>query len=81
MGDVNAYVRQYLAILVAGQQVIYVNALTADSVSRHAEVHPLPWRDDLIEVCDGGPMAWGVVFYPVAGVFRDFELNGSGPEW
>jgi len=37
------------------------------------------WRERLMVVCDGGPSAWGVLFYPVAGVFTHFEFNGSPP--
>jgi hypothetical protein len=64
---------------VGGQQVIYVNAFAYDTSAAHEGVPAWPWRERLMDMCDGGPSAWGVLFYPVAGVFTDFEFNGSLP--
>jgi len=63
--------RQYVGIVVGGKRLIYVNAFAPDLV-------PKDWKTRLVNVCDGGPAFWGVIFDPMAGKFFDLKTNGVG---
>lgn len=61
--------RQYVGMYRAGRRVIYANGFAADPAPR------LPWRTEVLVVCDGGPTNFGVVFDPATGEFSDFQGN------
>ena len=67
--DVDRYYRQYIGIVVDQVPLIYVNALGV-----HGE--PEEWREVVVDVCDGGLSAWGVLYDPRTGYFWDLAVNG-----
>ena len=66
-----SFYRQYVGIVVNGRRLIYINAFARDLVSQ-------TWKTRLVDVCDGGPAFWGVLFDPVASKFFDLQTNGVG---
>ena len=62
--------RQYVGIVLSGRRLIYVNGFPTPVLK--------DWQTRLVNVCDGGPAFWGVVFDPVAGTFSDLKTNGVG---
>lgn len=60
--------RQYIAVVVPGRKLIYVNAFCGIEVP--------DWRTHFITICDGGESVWGVLYDPVTGKFFDLEVNG-----
>ncbi len=60
--------RQYVAVVVAGRKLIYVNAFSGIEVPG--------WRSHFVTICDGGETVWGVLYDPVTGKFSDLEVNG-----
>ncbi len=71
IGDIHAYFRQYVGIVVQDRKLIYINAFRADSVgtkaAQTAEVN-----------CDGGDAYWGALYDPKTGRFFDLAVNGEG---
>jgi len=61
--------RQYVGMYRSGRKVIYVNGFNGDPVPQ------LPWRTELLRVCDGGPTNFGLVFDTATGAFTDFLGN------
>jgi len=68
IGRPKLYFRQYIAVMVAGQKLIYVNAFSSISP-------PLDWRKRLVDICDSGPSEWGVLYNPKGGIFLDLQTN------
>lgn len=66
----NHYYRQYVAIIVEGRKLIYINGICQDEP-------PSNWHERLSDVCDGG-CNWGVVYDPSTGQFSDLQTNGVG---
>ena len=62
--------RQYVGFIKGGRRFIYGNFYPA---SGHA---PLDETKTVVDICDGGPGLWGVVYSVDDGVFSDFEHNG-----
>lgn len=63
------YFRQYVAVVRAGERLIYINAL--------CNVHSKPeWRTRLIRVLDGGNCYWQAWYDPVTGTFSELTVNG-----
>jgi hypothetical protein len=62
--------RQYVGILVGGQQYIYVNGMCQKF---RRDLH-----DELQDVCDGGACFWGALYNVQSGIFSDLEANGPG---
>jgi hypothetical protein len=65
------FYRQYVGIVLSGRRLIYVNAFPPDFVPKY-------WQTRLMDVCDGGPAFWGVLFDPATGKFSDLKTNGVG---
>ena len=63
-----SYYRQYVAIMVKGRKLIYINGLCTNP--------PSNWRNKLTDVCDGGDCFWGVIYDPDTGKFSDLQVNG-----
>jgi hypothetical protein len=61
------YLRQYAGFERRGQRVIYVNAV-ADAKDT--------WRKKILDICDGGAIAFGAVFDLSAHRFDWFQTNG-----
>jgi hypothetical protein len=66
----SSYYRQYLGVLVDGRRLIYLNAF-APSLLRS------DWRDRLVDICDGGTIAWGVLYDPEKREFSRLTANGG----
>jgi hypothetical protein len=63
------YYRQYLAVMVSGRKIIYLNALC--SVEQNAN-----WRKRLIVTSDGGQCFWQAMYDPSTHRFSDLKING-----
>ncbi|PYV71480.1 MAG: hypothetical protein DMG96_28705 [Acidobacteria bacterium] len=61
------YYRQYIAVVVGGHRLIYVNAFSHRPTSF--------WRTRLVDICDTGPSEWGVLYDPGTGSFSDLRTN------
>lgn len=69
------YYRQYVGIVIGDRKLIYVNAFCDkpdDVVVRHGG----DWRQNPIDVCDGGDCFWSAVYDPLSGEFSDLQVNG-----
>jgi hypothetical protein len=64
------YTRQYVAVVVAGRKLIYINAFPSDLEPGDS------WRKRLENICDGGSAIWGALYDPETGVFSDLKTNG-----
>lgn len=60
--------RQYIAVIVGGRKLIYVNAFCGIQLPG--------WRTHFVTICDGGESVWGVLYDPSTEVFSDLEVNG-----
>jgi hypothetical protein len=69
--DPRSFYRQYIAIVVAGRRLIYVNAFYDIEPIRYA-------TEQFVSVCDGGPYFWGVIFDPATHKYFDLNINGRG---
>jgi hypothetical protein len=63
------YYRQYLAVIVNGRRMIFLNALC--SVEQNAN-----WRKRLIVTSDGGKCFWQAIYDPSTHRFSDLKVNG-----
>lgn len=69
------YYRQYVGLVVGGRKLIYLNAFCKkpeDVVVRQGG----DWRQNPIDVCDGGDCFWSAVYDPNSGEFSDLQVNG-----
>jgi len=64
------YYRQYVAVVVGGRKMIYVNAIATEV--------PKDWRERLVNMCDGGTGSWGVLYDPRTHKFSELRTNGIG---
>jgi hypothetical protein len=62
------YYRQYVAVSVAGQKRIFVNAFCD-------EKPPIDWRDRLVVVIDGATCYWQVLYNPATKQFSNLRIN------
>jgi hypothetical protein len=62
------YYRQYVAILVSGKRMIFVNAF------RDAQEYP-DWHDRLVIVIDGDIGYWQVLYDPATKQFSNLRIN------
>ena len=63
------YFRQYVAVIRAGERLIYINAL--------CDVRNIPqWRNQLVSVYDGGNCFWQAWYDPATGSFSELAVNG-----
>ena len=61
--------RQYVGIVVNGGRRVLVNALPEDTYC---------WRDEYIQVEDGGPWFWTIQYDVKLHQFLHWELTGKG---
>lgn len=71
--DAGQYFRQYLAVEMGGENLIFVNALC-----RIDPAHPNDWRKHLMETEDGGKCYWKAFYNPATHRFANFIVNGIG---
>jgi hypothetical protein len=85
--DLNAldYYRQYGGLVVGGRRIVYVNSVHQDIARNMYDredargFYPAPdaWRERAIQVCDGGPIVFGVEYDSEAETFGNFAFNGA----
>jgi hypothetical protein len=71
IADPSSYYRQYIGIIIGGHKLIYVNAFAFGKL-------PSDWRKRLVDICDGGTSAWGVLYDPKTSEFSELATNGTG---
>ena len=64
------YHRQYVGIVVNGNDIIYGNFYLARETSRSERSTP-------VLVCDGGSVFWGIEFNLRTGLFENLRFNGQ----
>lgn len=65
------YYAQYIGIVFEGRTLIYVNLVHQSIVSAQTWAQRVPYH-----VCDGGELAWGILFDPSTGTFEAMSVNG-----
>ena len=72
--------RQYAGFIVEGRKIIYVNAFPRSLGDPEPNGPPgfrhFDWHRQVVAVCDGGPVFFGVEYDPAAKTFSHFEFNG-----
>ncbi|MBB3856467.1 hypothetical protein FHY29_001840 [Xanthomonas arboricola] len=63
--------RQYVGVVVQGQQLIYINAFKLPNDP------PVKPAKEAIRVCDGGSAFWGALYEPQTGAFSQIAVNGT----
>jgi hypothetical protein len=63
------YYRQYIGVVVRGKKLIYINSLPDITFSRN-------WREEFVDVCDGGARFWGAFYDTATGQFSNLQTNG-----
>lgn len=66
----NEYVYQYVGIVHAGTNKVYVNAIMPPP-------DDIIWKKQALIMCDGGDRAFGALYNPATQTFSDLEINGS----
>lgn len=66
-----AYRRQYVGIVVAGEKRLFVNCFRGDP-----QQHP-SWRQQLVDVDDGGLYYWRIQYQVDRKRFLEVEINGD----
>jgi hypothetical protein len=69
--------RQYAGLIVAGHNIIYVNAFPGGSMNSDDVAHRKKAAEPVV-VCDGGSSFFGVEYDPATKSFSHFEFNGRG---
>jgi hypothetical protein len=70
------YYRQYAGFVVGGRRVIYVNGVDESAIQGGANTS-FNWRAQAVQICDGGPITFGVEYDPATRQFSNFAFNGS----
>jgi len=72
--------RQYAGLIVAGHNIIYVNAFPGGSINFDDVAHrkKTTHLTEPVDVCDGGSSFFGVEYDPATKSFSHFEFNGRG---
>lgn len=68
------YYRQYAGFIIGGRRVIYVNGVDAGLIERG---RPSDWRTQALDICDGGPLTFGVEYNVARRGFDNFAFNGA----
>jgi hypothetical protein len=73
--DPASYIRQYGGLVIGGHRIIYTHGFTP------SEHNPNDiWRTQFYDICDGGPITFGVEYDPATREFSNFAFNGPyGP--
>lgn len=72
------YFRQYAGFVIGGRRVIYVNGVDESAIQRQPNPeHPFDWRTQAVQICDGGPITFGVEYDPATRQFYNFAFNGG----
>jgi hypothetical protein len=72
------YYRQYAGFVVGGRQIIYVNGVGASAIDvEPIPYHPFDWHTQATQICDGGPITFGVEYDVATHSFANFSFNGD----
>lgn len=71
------YYRQYGGLIIGGRRVIYVNGFQRGLLDNPNPAHPFDWRTQVMSVCDGGDIVFGVEYDPATHAFAHFAFNGA----
>lgn len=73
------YYRQYAGFVIGGRRIIYVNGIDGAAIDSDPgpAFHPGNWREYAVQICDGGPITFGVEYDPATRQFSNFAFNGS----
>jgi hypothetical protein len=63
------YYRQYVGLIIENRRCIFIHAFCDDEPPKY-------WRENIVDVCDGGSCSWGVVYDIETGKFSHLEMNG-----
>lgn len=74
-----SYYRQYAGFVVGGRRMIYVNGVSESAIDADPgpAFHPSNWQTYAVQICDGGPITFGVEYDPATRQFSNFAFNGS----
>jgi hypothetical protein len=76
------YYRQYAGFVIGGRRVIYVNGVDKSAVERAPNPQNVfDWRTQPIQICDGGPITFGIEYDAATQRFSNFSFNGPPGEW
>jgi hypothetical protein len=70
------YYRQYAGFVIGGRRTIYVNGVDESAIQDGANTS-FDWRTQAVQICDGGPITFGVEYDPATRQFSNFAFNGS----
>jgi hypothetical protein len=70
------YYRQYAGFVIGGRRIIYVNGVGESAIERDAR-ETFDWRTQAVQICDGGPITFGVEYDPATRQFANFAFNGG----
>jgi hypothetical protein len=72
------YYRQYAGFVIEGRQIIYVNGVGASAIEvEPIPYHPFDWQTQATQICDGGPITFGVEYDVGTRQFSHFSFNGD----
>ena len=71
------YLRQYGGLIIGGRRIIYVNGFSHGLFDQRPDPPPLDWHTNAEQVCDGGPIVFGVEYDPATHSFGHFAFNGA----
>lgn len=72
------YYRQYAGFVIHGRRVIYINGVEHSAIENEPNPdHPFDWRTQAVQICDGGPITFGVEYDVETTYFSVFAFNGS----
>ena len=69
------YYRQYGGLIIAGQRIIYVNAVHRYVIEQSHQGDA--WKTAPVGICDGGELAFGVEYDPETKTLAKFQFNGK----
>jgi hypothetical protein len=70
------YYRQYAGFVIGGQRIIYVNGVDESAIQSGTNTS-FNWRTQAVQICDGGPITFGVEYNVATRQFSNFAFNGS----
>lgn len=75
------YYRQYAAFMRGERRVLYANGLRKAEIDQasKSDAQRLPWRTEVVAMCDVGPIYFGAVVDAESGAVDSFEFNGPYP--
>jgi len=71
------YYRQYAGFTIRGRRVIYVNGVASTAIEQTDPAHAFDWHTQAVQVCDGGPITFGVEYDVATTYFSLFAFNGD----